>query len=308
MRYFILNWNTYEETTKEGDLIQLVGLSHKNFIFRLKAGSVFQSHRGVIKHDNLIGMPWGTQIFSHKGSPFYLLQPSFSDLLIDTPRSTQILYPKDIGFILISLGVGPGSKIIEAGTGSGALTCAFANAVGDSGQIWSYEVKTDIQNRARKNLDRLGLLNRVCLKQRDIVDGFDETAVDILFLDVPDPYNYLDQVRKALKPGGFFGCILPTTNQISLLLSELRQHDFIYIEVCEILLRYYKPEPARFRPVDRMIAHTGFLIFARPVIKTEKVSDDQEEISRETNGEIIESGDEYNDSSAGGVEDNGLWS
>jgi tRNA (adenine57-N1/adenine58-N1)-methyltransferase len=288
MRNFRLSWNTYEAKTKEGDLIQLVGLSHKNFIVRLKAGSVFQSHRGIIKHEDLIGLPWGTQIFSHKGSPFFLLQPSFTDLLIDTPRSTQILYPKDIGFILVSLGVSPGSKIIEAGTGSGALTSAFANAVGDNGQIWSYEIKSDIQNRARKNLTRLGLLDRVNLKQRDIAEGFDETDVDILFLDVPDPYNYLAQVRQALKPGGYFGCILPTTNQISLLLTELRQRDFIYIEVCEILLRYYKPEPDRFRPADRMIAHTGYLIFARPVIKAEKAREVPTEISDEENGMIKE--------------------
>lgn len=262
-----MTWNTYHQLTCEGDLVQLVGLSHKNFILRLQTGAIFQSHRGVIKHDDLIGLPWGSEVFSHQGNPFFILQPSLPDLLIDTPRSTQILYPKDIGFILLSLGVSPGAKVIEAGTGSGALSCAIANAIGVTGQLWSYEVKPDIQNRARKNLDRLGLLDHVTLKQRDIAEGFDETDADALFLDVPDPHNYIRHARKALKSGGYFGSILPTANQVSVLISELRQNDFIYIEVCEILLRYYKSEPARFRPADRMIAHTGFLIFARPVIR-----------------------------------------
>ena len=112
--------------TREGDTVQLVGLSHKNFIISLKADDKLQTHRGIILHNDLIGLPWGSEVISHKGNPFYLLQPSFADLLIETPRATQILYPKDIGFILLSLGIGPGYRIIEAGTGSGALTSAFA--------------------------------------------------------------------------------------------------------------------------------------------------------------------------------------
>ncbi|MCE5207643.1 MAG: tRNA (adenine-N1)-methyltransferase [Chloroflexi bacterium] len=262
-----MNWYNTDTHAKDGDLAQLAGMGHKNFIIRLKAGTVFQSHKGIIPHDEMIGLPWGTQVLSHKGSPFYLLQPSFADLLIETPRTTQILYPKDIGFLMVNLGVMPGLHVIEAGTGSGALTCAFASIVGSTGKVTSYEAKPDFQNLARKNLERLDLLDRVELKLRNISEGFDETNADILFLDVPDPHNYIEYVRKALKPGGFFGCILPTTNQVSLVLIELKRNDFIFLEVCEIMLRYYKTEPARLRPVDRMVAHTGYLIFARPVIK-----------------------------------------
>ncbi len=262
-----MNWYNTDTHAKDGDLAQLAGMGHKNFIIRLKAGTVFQSHKGIIPHDEMIGLPWGTQVLSHKGSPFYLLQPSFADLLIETPRTTQILYPKDIGFLMVNLGVMPGLHVIEAGTGSGALTCAFASIVGSTGKVTSYEAKPDFQNLARKNLERLDLLDRVELKLRNISEGFDETNADILFLDVPDPHNYIEHVRKALKPGGFFGCILPTTNQVSLVLIELKRNDFIFLEVCEIILRYYKTEPARLRPVDRMVAHTGYLIFARPVIK-----------------------------------------
>src|SRR5512144_363221 len=118
---------------RAGDIVQLVGLRHKHFILTLKAGTEFQTHRGVLQHDDLIGKPWGSQVFSHKGSPFFLLQPSLADLLNDLPRNTQILYPKDIGFILVKMGIGPGKKVIEAGTGSGSMTIAAAYSVGAEG-------------------------------------------------------------------------------------------------------------------------------------------------------------------------------
>lgn len=256
-----------ENFAMEGDYAQLVGLSHKNFIIQLTSGAKLQTHRGELLHNDLIGLSWGSEVLSHKGRPFFLLQPSFADLLIDTPRATQILYPKDIGFILLSLDIRPGKKIIEAGTGSGALTCALANAVGDEGIVFSYEVRKDTQNLAKKNLARLDLLHRVNLINSDIADGFNEENVDAIFLDVPDPHNYVHHTHKALKPGGYLGCILPTVNQIRLLLIELRRNQFAYIDVCEILIRYYKSEPERLRPVDRMVAHTGYLIFARAVTR-----------------------------------------
>ncbi|HNH04870.1 MAG TPA: tRNA (adenine-N1)-methyltransferase, partial [Anaerolineales bacterium] len=102
--------------THDNDLIQLVGLTHKHFIFSLKAGAELHTHRGMIKHDDLIGKPWGSQVFSHTGAPFFLLQPSIADILNDLPRATQILYPKDIGYILIQMGVAPGQRVMEAGT------------------------------------------------------------------------------------------------------------------------------------------------------------------------------------------------
>jgi len=113
----------------DGDLAELVGLRHKHFIVTLQAGAKFETHRGVLQHDDLIGKPWGSQVFSHLGAPFFLLQPSLADVLVDLPRSTQILYPKDVGFILITMGIGPGKKVLEAGTGSGSMTIAAAFAV-----------------------------------------------------------------------------------------------------------------------------------------------------------------------------------
>src|SRR5215212_1775946 len=248
-----------------GDLAQLVGLRHKHFILSLQTGAKFETHRGILQHDDLIGKPWGTQVFSHIGSPFYLLQPSLAELITELPRTTQILYPKDIGFILITMGIGPGQTVMEAGTGSGSMTTALAFAVGPQGRVFSYEVKPDVQNLARKNLTRFGLDSRVDFKLRDIQEGFDETDVDAFFLDVPNPYDYAAQVRTALKPGGYMCCLIPTFNQVEKTLIALRQHRFAFVEVCELLLRYYKPEPARIRPTDRMVAHTGFLVFARRI-------------------------------------------
>ena len=256
-------------TARDGDLAQIVGLRHKHFIFTLKAGSKFETHRGILQFDDLIGKPWGTQVFSHTGAPFFLLQPSLSDLLIDLPRTTQILYPKDIGFILVTMGVGPGQSVMEAGSGSGSMTTALAYAVGPEGRVVSYEIKPDTQNLARKNLTRFGLESRVNFKLRDIQQGLDETDADSFFLDVPNPYDFIAQVRAALKPGGFFCSLSPTFNQIEKTLYALRQNNFAFLEVCEILLRYFKPEPSRLRPTDRMVAHTGFLVFARRIEPSE---------------------------------------
>jgi tRNA (adenine57-N1/adenine58-N1)-methyltransferase len=268
-----LIWNYLKDYACEGDLVQLIGRSHQYFIVRLKSGSEFQSHRGVIKHDDLIGLQWGSQVLSHKGNPFYLMQPSLADVLKDIPRTSQILYPKDIGFILISMDIGPGKRVVEAGTGSGAFTTALAYAVGSEGMVYSYDVRPDIQKIAISNVAQLGMTDRVVFKQRDISDGFDEQGVDALFLDLPNPHDYLGPSRDALKAGGFLGGILPTANQMTLLLTALYRYDFAFVEVCEIMLRYYKTEPTRFRPSDRMVAHTGFLYFARPIIKNDTVDE-----------------------------------
>ncbi|MBI3166431.1 MAG: tRNA (adenine-N1)-methyltransferase [Chloroflexi bacterium] len=259
----------YHLDAREGDLAQLVGLTHKHFIFILQGGGDFQSHRGVIKHDDLIGKPWGSQVFSHTAAPFFLLQPSLADVLNELPRNTQILYPKDIGYILIQMGVSEGQTVLEAGTGSGSMTISLATAVGSPGRVVSYEHKPDTQNLARKNLERIGLASRVDFKLRDIQQGFDETEADAFFLDVQNPYEYISQVRAALKPGGFFGSLMPTYNQVEKVLYALKQNNFAFVEVCELLLRYYKTNPARLRPTDRMVAHTGFLVFARKIEPTD---------------------------------------
>jgi tRNA (adenine57-N1/adenine58-N1)-methyltransferase len=258
-------WNLSSTHARAGDLAQVVGLRHKHYIFTLVAGGQLHTHRGVLQHDDLIGTPWGSQVFSHQGSPFFLLQPALGDILTELKRSTQIMYPKDIGFILTTMSIGPGQTVMEAGTGSGSMTVALAFSVGAQGRVITYERRPEFQELARKNLSRLGLDGQVEFKLGDIAEGISETNVDAFFLDVANPWDYTRQVRAALKPGGFFCNLVPTFNQVETLLHALRHSDFAFLEVCEILLRYYKPEPSRLRPTDRMVAHTGFLTFARRI-------------------------------------------
>jgi tRNA (adenine57-N1/adenine58-N1)-methyltransferase len=184
------------------------------------------------------------------------------------------------------MGIGPGMRVLECGSGSGGLTTAFAYMVGESGQVYSYERKPEIQALAIKNLTRVGLLDRVTFKIRDASEGFSEENVDALFLDLPNPYDYLEVARKSLKPGGYLGMLVPTVNQVQLCLRSLMHHNFAFVEVIEVLVRYYKTDWEHLRPVDRMIAHTGFLLFGRAVErlgleKTEEISPTKDEEAEE---------------------------
>jgi tRNA (adenine57-N1/adenine58-N1)-methyltransferase len=275
------------KVAQAGDVVMLVGREHRYFIFRLEPHADLQTHRGVVKHDALIGLPWGSLVESHLGSKFYLVEPALHDVLINTRRNSQIIFPKDIGYILVRLSVGPGKTVVEGGTGSGALTTALAWAVGPQGKVITYERREDMQELARRNLQRVGLDDRVVFKLRDIAQGFDETDADALFLDLPNPEQFLRQVRAALHPGGAFGTILPTTNQVSALLEAMQQQSFAFVEVCELMLRFYKVVPQRLRPTDRMVAHTGYLIFARPVVaplEAETGEADKESIEPDVDG------------------------
>lgn len=249
-----------------GDLLLLVGKDKKELIVRIREGGETQTHHGVVRHDDLIEKHcWGDVVLSHIGYAYTLLPPSLEHLIRNIKRNTQIVYPKDIGYILVQMNIGPGTQVIEAGTGSGGLTLAMARMVMPHGHIYTYEIREEMQNLARKNLDYVGLSEYVTFKVRDIEEGFDEQNVDVVFLDVREPWHYLSQVHTALKGGGFFGALLPTTNQVSVLLRHLERNNFGYMQVEEILLRHYKAVPARLRPVDRMVAHTGYLVFSRAI-------------------------------------------
>jgi len=265
--------------TQSGDLVMVVSHDQKRYFIRLESERELQTHRGVILHDDLIGIPWGSEIRSHLGINHYIIEPSLRDLLLHIRRRSQIVFPKDIGYILLRLSAGPGQTIIEAGTGSGALTTAFAWIVGQEGKVISYDRREDLQKLARQNLQRVGLEDRVKFRLCDISEGFEEKDIEALFLDLPSPHLFLSQVRGALSNSGRFGAILPTTNQVSALIESLKKHDFDLIDVCEIYLRFYKPVAERLRPTDRMVAHTGYLVFARPVLPLADHPNDNQDVA-----------------------------
>ena len=185
------------------------------------------------------------------------------------------MYPKEIGYVLLKLGIGPGIRVVEAGTGSGGLTLALAWHVGPTGRVYTFERRSEFSALAEENLASVGLTDRVSRFCHDIADGFlpegaipgdpltDPTGADALFLDVRTPWDYLDAAADIICPGAPVGFLLPTVNQISDLLAAMEDSPFEDVEVMEIFVRRYKPVPERLRPEDRMVAHTGFLVFAR---------------------------------------------
>ncbi len=250
-------------TAQERELVLLVGPDRKTNVVQLIAGKRWETHHGIILHDDLIGRPFGRVVYTHKGYPFLLLEPSTADLIQHLKRRTQIVFPKDVAYILLRLNLYAGRRVIEAGTGSGGLTLAFARAVSPQGHVYSYEVRPEHQSLARHNLRLVGLEDNVTWHIHNIANGFIEEDVDALFLDVRSPWEFLDSVQRALKQGGFFGALVPTTNQVSRLLEGLYDRGFVQVSVEELFLRSYKPVAARLRPEDRMIAHTGYLVFGR---------------------------------------------
>lgn len=258
------------EIARPGAPALLLGQDQKTSIIRLAPGAEFHTHRGTIAHDDLIRLPWGTQGTTHLGEPLRLLCPSTDDIVRKLKRSTQIVYPKDAGYILMKLNIAPGCRVIEAGTGSGGLTLVFAQTVHPTGRVISYEARPGIQQLARENLEQLGLSQYVAFKERDIADGLEEHGTDALFLDVANPWDYLSQLHAALAGGGFFGSILPTANQGINLVAALESSDFGLIEVEELLLRPYETVSARLRPKDRLTPHTGYLVFARKLLSAEE--------------------------------------
>ena len=249
---------------KEGDFILLFDGEKKYFV-ELKP-KIFSTRFDSLDLASLIGKDYGDKVLGKKGALFFILKPTIYDFIMNIERQTQIIYPKDVGYILLKLDVGPGKKVLECGTGSGALTLAFAYAVGEEGRVITYEKEERFFQLAKRNLERFGLAHRVELKLKEVVDSFDETDVDALFLDVREPWLLLKPAWDALKPGHPLGILVPTTNQVSQVLTHLLSLPFKDVEVLEILVRRYKPNPERLRPEDRMVAHTGYLIFTKKVL------------------------------------------
>lgn len=253
------------EPIRAGDLAMLIGEDGKAAILKLEAGGVYQAHYGVVAHDDLIGANWGTTASSHLGLPVIVLQPTLRDVLLNIPRRSQVIFPKDIGYILLRLSLRPGMTVMEAGTGSGALTIALAWAIGAEGRVISCDRREDMQDLALENLRRVGLESRVAFVQSDLRSGFPRQGVDAIFLDLPSAEQHVPAARRALRDGGVLGAIMPTANQVSDFIYALDREAFFQIDLCEIMLRFYKPVSKRIRPQDRMVAHTGYLVFARAI-------------------------------------------
>ncbi len=234
----------------------------RTFLRRVE-GEAFHTKEGVIRWSDVVGRPYGSRLATHTGKAFYVLEPTVLDYAYHLRRRTQILYPKDLAYIAARLDLVPGRVLLECGTGSGSSAIFFAARVRPDGKVISYEARPEFQELARENLRRAGLLDWVDLRLGRAEEGFDVEEADAVFLDLPEPWVALPAARAALKDGGPLACLLPTFGQVERMLAALREHRFFALELEELLLRPYRPYPGRVRPADRMVAHTGYLIFAR---------------------------------------------
>lgn len=222
---------------------------------------------GMISSEELRQITPGS-FFTVKGEKYYVFPCSLHDYVYHKlKRSTQIIYPKELGFILIKLDISPGKRVGEAGTGSGALTSFLSRFVGSEGVVFSYERRADLLEAANKNVSSCSEFDNVIFKEKHIEESIEESDLDAFFLDIRNPWTALSTVKEALKPGGNLGVLLTTTNQVSLTLRALQRYNFFVSEVLETYLRNYKINPSRLRPEDRMIGHTGYLVFAKKVIE-----------------------------------------
>jgi tRNA (adenine57-N1/adenine58-N1)-methyltransferase len=234
----------------------------KRFLRILDPEASLHTHDGKILMADVCQVEFGQTVSSHLGRTYRVLKPTLHELLKNVERRTQIIYPKDIGYILLKLSIAPGGSVLEAGSGSGSLTLAFAWYVGAQGKVHTFERRSEFAALCSKNLERVGLLDRVVQYERDIGEGFGLEEMPAGFIDVRTPWEYLDQLAACLRNGSPAGFLLPTMNQVETLLRGMETSVFTDTEVVEILLRRYKPVPDRLRPEDRMVAHTGYLVFA----------------------------------------------
>ena len=252
---------------KEGDEIYLVLDARRNYKVLVEQEKQFHTHKGFIELGALIGQPYGITVTSSLGISFYVLKPLIRDRVLKTDRHTQVLYPKDISYILFQLGIGPGSTVVEAGTGSGALTMALANAVRPDGKIYSYDISEKHQNTAAKNILRSGLMPYVDLGIIDITEGIPKEDVDAVILDMATPWQVIQHAWKALAGSGVFLSFSPTIEQVMKTTEELNNHPFIEIETVELIMREITVAPNKTRPKTQMIGHSGYLTSARKVTK-----------------------------------------
>lgn len=250
-------------TLAAGDLVQFLDSKGRKYPATLTPGKQFHSHSGFITHDDVIGMPEGTRVHTTRGQGFVVLRPTLAEFILKMPRGAQVIYPKDIGPILMLADIHPGHRILESGVGSGALSMAMLRAGAD---IVGYELREDFAKRACDNVETfLGpeTLDRYRVELRDCYDGIDETDLDRVVLDLPEPWRVVPHAESSLRPGGILVAYTPSVMQVSQLREALARTRFFAAETVEIMQRGWHVEGQAVRPDHRMVGHTGFLTHAR---------------------------------------------
>ncbi|MEO0228983.1 MAG: tRNA (adenine-N1)-methyltransferase [candidate division WOR-3 bacterium] len=249
---------------KCGEFVILYGGKKAHYFIEYKPGGKFSTHLGEITLPE--GLNYGDTLYSHTGHKFYVLKPSLSDLIIHIRRQTTIMYPKDIGYLILETGLCSGSKVAEVGSGSGALTTILASIVGDKGEVHSFERREDFHNLAKENVERYGLSHRVKFYLRDVAqEGFCVEGMDIIFVDVPEPWTIVKWAYSALKGGGFWASLSPNIEQVVKTVNELKNNNFILVKTVEILEREILVRDVGTRPRETMISHTGYLTIGRKI-------------------------------------------
>ena len=253
---------------ESGERILLVDQRGRRYLVRLRAGETWHSHGGGLPHDLLIGSAEGTIVQSAIGMTFRAFRPRMSDFVLKMPRGAQVVYPKDVGAILIEADVFPGARVLEAGTGSGSLTMALCRAAGHEGRVVSYELRPEFQAQAALNVEAfLGKLPAwLELREGDVRDvASTGERYDRVILDLPEPWEALEAIGAVLDPGGIVCGYLPTTIQVQQLVLGLEERGYEHLETFEVLHRSWHVTGRSVRPDHRMVAHTGFVTVARRI-------------------------------------------
>lgn len=264
-----------------GDLALLIDRKGRRYLLTLKETGSFHTHMGYLDHGSIIGRQEGEWFYTNSGHRFLGLKPTLSDYILEMDRVTQVIYPKDIGAILMMGDIFPGAKVVEGGFGSGALTMAMLRSLGDNGSITSYEVRKAQGEKALRNIGPLLTEGpTLTVKEADIYQGIEETEIDRLILDVPEPWRVVSSAASALVQGGIFLSFLPTVLQVHRLTAALNEQGcFQLLETVELMLRPWHVTDNSMRPDHRMVAHTGFITTARKCLPrpTGRVSQASEE-------------------------------
>lgn len=256
---------TRSTTFAPGDRVQLTDPKGRMHTLTLQPGKVFHTHRGALAHDELIGLPDGSVVTSTGGTAYLALRPLLADYVLSMPRGAQVIYPKDAAQIVAMGDIFPGAKVLEAGAGSGALTCSLLRAVGEHGRVFSFEIRPDFAEVAERNVTAFfGARPATWTLTTGDVSACAETGFDRIVLDMLAPWEMLDLVDRALVPGGVLVGYVATTTQLSELVEALRERGgYTEPRAWESLVRDWHADGLAVRPDHRMIAHTAFLITAR---------------------------------------------